>query len=357
VKYNSGHRYNTRIPDGGALYNSGPYLLIVSDGGTGTENLAVSPTILVDEPATGNETVAASVTLAISDIGTGDDGLGGFTPMAVVEEVGMASETIVKNNNVFVNEYMTGIDNVSVVAADLLVTEDMILYPFNVHVLRDSIRPLFPTMKYNVIRVPGRRDDLDFGTKYGYRLFEFRVASDEFENRADLENFKRQLSAALDPEGGYRNLVFNHELDRFYRVRYVGRVDLRQYPTFIDISIPLRTDGPFAYSIDVFLHAQATPSTTVANNDSSVNVQPLITFTGPQISPRLVNTTMGLDMMFDVTLESGELLVVDAKKRTARKGTADVLTKMTGDFLRLAPGPNSLTSYGAYSIAWRGLYL
>jgi hypothetical protein len=37
ANYNTGLLYNHKLPDGGAMYNSAPYAVIVYDGGAGQE--------------------------------------------------------------------------------------------------------------------------------------------------------------------------------------------------------------------------------------------------------------------------------------------------------------------------------
>ena len=62
--YNTGRLYNHKLPDGGAVYNSGPYVIMVCDGGAGQDAIAsLFANVSVSDAGEGIEAVKATVPL------------------------------------------------------------------------------------------------------------------------------------------------------------------------------------------------------------------------------------------------------------------------------------------------------
>lgn len=74
---------------------------------------------------------------------------------------------------------------------------------------------------------------------------------------------------------------------------------------------------------------------------------------------RFVNVTSNLFMQFSSCMSSGDVLILDTESLTAEKNGSNALVNITGDFLSLLPGANSINyigtscSSGSISVEWR----
>ncbi|MFF4417477.1 hypothetical protein ACFYY8_33550 [Streptosporangium sp. NPDC001559] len=111
-----------------------------------------------------------------------------------------------------------------------------------------------------------------------------------------------------------------------------------------------------------------------ANNGTAANVgneptSPVLTFTGPITTPRLVNTTLGYGLEFAVDVLAGQTLVVDADAGTVLLNGSDRLYTRSNlsvpvEYFELYPGDNNLTllaaSFGtgaSLTVTWKSAYL
>lgn len=81
--------------------------------------------------------------------------------------------------------------------------------------------------------------------------------------------------------------------------------------------------------------------TTVINN-SIDNVDPVWTVYGPTVNPVLENTTTGEEIEYVGTIADGQTLVIDMGEQTALLNGLNVIGNVTGDYISLAPGQNTL---------------
>ncbi|MET9339284.1 hypothetical protein [Nonomuraea sp. NPDC003804] len=68
--------------------------------------------------------------------------------------------------------------------------------------------------------------------------------------------------------------------------------------------------------------ANASSATTLVN-DGQLDTNPVLRFQGPATNPMLINETLDRILAFDITLGSGDLLVVDTQLGTVRIGSTD----------------------------------
>lgn len=89
--------------------------------------------------------------------------------------------------------------------------------------------------------------------------------------------------------------------------------------------ITIMCPDPRRYSLDqysVVIPANAASPTTLVN-DGDVYSNPTLRFAGPATNPLLINETLDRVLGFDMTIGSGELLVVDTQRGKATIGTTD----------------------------------
>ena len=111
-------------------------------------------------------------------------------------------------------------------------------------------------------------------------------------------------------------------------------------------------------------------SVDILDNLGNVNANPIITLVGPLNTPTITNETTGEAMTISYNLNvNTKRIVIDTEKRTvvyyaslSAAGT-NLRSALTGDFITLAPGNNSvkltLASYNADGVAqfaWRDSY-
>lgn len=164
--YNSGLMYNYKLPEGGAVYNSGPYAIVVLDGGVGADAI---------------ESVSASV--YVSDTAAGADKISG------------KAETY------------------------FFVDKDGFLQPLGVYVQRDSRQELLPATRDSTEEIPGRHGEIDFGSEFKARAIELHVATEEGNTSHEKEQLKRLFAKYLDPTKGTRKLIFADDAEKTYYMK------------------------------------------------------------------------------------------------------------------------------------------
>ncbi|GII89617.1 hypothetical protein Ssi03_76070 [Sphaerisporangium siamense] len=138
------------------------------------------------------------------------------------------------------------------------------------------------------------------------------------------------------------------------------------------IGAPTGGSGGLTYPLTYPLSygTPAGPATATCVNTGNEATNPVLVFTGPITTPRMVNSTLGRSLEFDLDLPAGQTLTVDTDAGTVLlNGTTDRLYKRTGtsvpvEYFELAPGPNNLTLFGAalgvgaqVQVTWRSAYL
>lgn len=97
----------------------------------------------------------------------------------------------------------------------------------------------------------------------------------------------------------------------------------------------------------------ATPSNATCTNTGNEATNPTVEFTGPILTPRLINSTLGRALEFGIDLLAGQTLTVDTDRGTVLlNGTTDRLYTRSNfsvpvEHFELDPGDNNLTLTGA----------
>ncbi|MCM1218195.1 MAG: phage tail family protein [Lachnospiraceae bacterium] len=84
-------------------------------------------------------------------------------------------------------------------------------------------------------------------------------------------------------------------------------------------------------------------SDTVLDIDSNYTVNPIWTVVGPAVNPRLTNKTTGETLTYNGTVNAGETLEINTTKHTANIGTRNVIQYVSGDWLGMTKGANTLS--------------
>lgn len=90
------------------------------------------------------------------------------------------------------------------------------------------------------------------------------------------------------------------------------------------------------------------------------NTHPTWVVTGPADHPAIKNGTNGLEMKYDATLASGQVLIVDMANKTAMVGSTNVISYISGDWIQIRPGENIIAfttsnQSGTSKLEWNGV--
>lgn len=225
-------------------------------------------------------------------------------------------------------------------------------------VLRGSGRPILPATRDRILVIPGRSGAWDFGTDLGPREFPLDCA---FITRspAELQAHAETLAKLLvDGYGIPRtvDLVLSLQPERVYHVRYSGSLPIDRLVGMGRFTLPLVAFDPFGYldepSLDseiildsdtrldgeeYSLYAVNDSRSGVVPNIGSIISRPTIEVTGSFTT--LTITANGKTFAFNEAM-AGETLMINGESLTAKIGTTNKLTAVSGDFIEFLPGDN-----------------
>lgn len=134
--------------------------------------------------------------------------------------------------------------------------------------------------------------------------------------------------------------------------------DSRAYePTEQSVIIGAPTGGSggliYPISYPLVYGVAATPSNATCTNNGNEATDSIIEFAGPILTPRLISSTLGSALEFNLDLPAGQTLTVDTDRGTVQlNGTTDRLYTRSNfsvpvEYFKLLPGDNDLTLTGA----------
>jgi hypothetical protein len=98
-------------------------------------------------------------------------------------------------------------------------------------------------------------------------------------------------------------------------------------------------DSDVHIGVDQYSFTVTTPTTVTVNNYGNLNISPITIITGSFTT--LTLTANGKTFSYSEALSS-QTLTIDHDKMTALIGSTNKLGKITGDFIELVPGDNSV---------------
>lgn len=226
---------------------------------------------------------------------------------------------------------------------DFYVDENNILQPLQLLVTGDSRHELLPSTRDNTEEIPGRHGEIDFETELKARPLELHVVTPEGLSSAEKKRLARLYASHLDPTKGVKSLVFADEIDKTYLVKYSGKIDPTNYPTWFKFVIPFKMSNPFI--IDSFEKTLVGSGKLV--NEGTFETGLIIEITGPATNPSL--TIGGETLKYTGTIPSGQKLIIDTELETAKIGNNNAMGDYNGNFPLLLPG-ETIVSVGDFSI-------
>ena len=71
------------------------------------------------------------------------------------------------------------------------------------------------------------------------------VVTDEGLTPTQKEDLKELFAQYLSPLNGEKSLTFANDIEKQYKVRYSGRINIENYPTWFQFVIPFKMSSPF----------------------------------------------------------------------------------------------------------------
>lgn len=276
----------------------------------------------------GTDAVVVSASIPVSDTGTGAEAAG-------------------VNASIPVTDTGAGLDFISVAKAYFYVTPEGVLNPLGVIVLRDSRQDLLPGTRDITEEIPGRHGEIDFGSTLRPRFLELRVATRGEVSREEREPLKRTIAKYLNPILGPQNLIFADDIEKTYRVKYAGRIDLQLFRNWLEFTLPFKAGDTFIIGS---FEKQHVGSGTLTN-EGTFETPLVIEITGPVTNPSVVVGDQVLS--YTGSLASGDKLEIDTEYMTVKFNGVNAIANYSGGFPKLQPGDTTVVPASAGTTIWR----
>lgn len=162
---------------------------------------------------------------------------------------------------------------------DFVITEDDILLPWNIQVVRDSKEELLPPTRDVSDEVDGVNGELYQGTEYEPKSLELSCVTTCDMTQEELYDLKHDIAAKLNPLSGTKSLVYLNEPDKKYMVDVASGVEVTTYPTWMRFTIPFVMYHPLPIDIS----EDVPTNNTVESEDIEIKVaDKTVAFLSPQ---------------------------------------------------------------------------
>ena len=230
------------------------------------------------------------------------------------------------------------------------VTSDMILQPLGLLVTKIN-RSLMPPTRDNTEEIPGRHGEIDFGSEFGSDIIELEVATEDGLTATEIESTRRTLAQKLNPSVGERDLVFEYENNKNYKVKYSGKIPLDRYPTWMKFVIPFKLINPMANDAE----GKSLTGNGTITNEGTFETGLIIEIIGAVTNPTI--TIGGASLVYTGTISAGQTLTIDTEKQTAKIGPTNAMAGYNGEFPLLPSGSVNVVAGSNVTIRWRNKWL
>ena len=151
---------------------------------------------------------------------------------------------------------------------------------------------------------------------------------------------------------GYRILIFEDDPDVEYKVKYSGKIDIKNYSSFFDFTIPFKMNDPFSYARE----ESALVGSGNIENTGSIETGLVIEIAGAVTNPSV--TIGGKVLTYTGTITAGQTLTIDTLFMTAKIGTTNALDDLQANLpILVEPGKTTVTAGSNATIRWKNRYL
>jgi len=353
ANYNSGRFYNKKLTVGGANYNSGPFTIIVLDNGSGLDDIKdIIANVDILDTGIADEKILLVANIEVIDQSvTSDDNISIINNISVSDNaIGNELLSIVAHLNIS----DSGIGNdygVSIVGAFFVIDSNNILHPLGVLVTGDSRTELLPSTRDSTEEIPGRHGEIDFGTEFKARMMELSIVTNNGYIPLEKAYLQRLFAKYLDPTKGAKTLIFSDDIEKSYLVKYSGKIDPTNHPTWFQFVLPFKMSDPF---INGSFEKTLIGSGKLVNN-GTYETGLIIEIASPATNPSL--TIGGKTLSYTGTIPSGQKLIIDTDKETTKIDSTNAMAGYNGVFPLLYPGEISVTASSNVTIKWRDKWI
>lgn len=211
--------------------------------------------------------------------------------------------------------------------------------------LTDSNFDGIPETKEITLEVPGRPGVYYIGTEDGERTIKLRLG---FNVPTTHQAKARELAAWLTPRAGESELKFDAEPDKVYYMRISRKWQHSGRPLWVEFDVEFRGSDPYAYGSEMnYAASGSSPISMSTENPGSIETPTVITLTPLAGQITDVAIEMGTQSM-NIAGPFTVALTIDTAKMTAVTGGANAAGQVSGGWLTLPPGENTL------NISWVG---
>lgn len=232
-----------------------------------------------------------------------------------------------------------------------IVTANNMLFPLDVKVLGDTREELIAGTRDNVDEVPGKHGEYDFGSELKARFIELKCVTKNGLTFVEKMKIKRKIAEYLNPMNGYRILIFEDDPEVEYKVKYSGKIDIKNYPKFFEFAIPFKMEEPFTSARE----ESVLVGSGEINNQGSIETGLIIEIAGAVTNPTV---QIGSEVLkYTGTVAAGQKLIINTLFMTAKIGTANALSGYNGVFPLVETGKTTVTAGSNVTIRWKDRYL
>ena len=128
---------------------------------------------------------------------------------------------------------------------DFVITEDNILLPLNLKVIRGGKQDLLPPTRDISEDINGMNGEYYQETEYDAKSFELVVVTKEGLTSKEKYDLKRDIASMLNPLSGTKSLVYLSNPNEKYMVDIERKIEITPYPTWFQFTIPFVMYNPF----------------------------------------------------------------------------------------------------------------
>ncbi|HHX60983.1 MAG TPA: phage tail family protein [Epulopiscium sp.] len=323
------------------------------DNGTGVDDVKdIIANIDISDTATADEKI-----LLVANVEVIDQSISSDDSISVISNIDV-SDTAFGNDllsiiaNLKISDSGIGNDiSVSTVGAFFVIDSNNILHPLGVRVTGDSRTELLPSTRDSTEEIPGRHGEMDFGTEFKARMMELSIVTNNGYAPLEKAHLQRLFAKYLDPTKGAKTLIFSDDIEKSYLVKYSGKIDPTNHPTWFEFTLPFKMSDPF---INGSFEKTLIGSGKLINN-GTFETGLLIEIAGPVTNPSL--TIGGETVKYTGAIPSGQKLTIDTGLETAKIGPTNAMTGYNEVFPLLYPGETSVTASSNITIKWRDKWI
>lgn len=234
----------------------------------------------------------------------------------------------------------------------ITIKTDGTVEPFGLRWLRDSRFQLLAPTRDKTDSSDEFDGEVDFGTELSAGNIDLKCVTDEGLSRQQIISKKTELAGLFNALRNGDWLTWESDSGKKIFVKLDGRVEMQEFPSWLQVSIPLKTD-PLWLGANEKTHIGSGILVNEGTFETSVIVEVRGIVTNPEIS------IGGKTLRYEGTVGETDLLVIDTDKITVTFNGINALASFTGSFPKLPPGETEVIApaNGTTTFKWRDCWI